>query len=292
MAKYDPGVYVSLANEGISNREIARRLKVDESTVRHHLKLAGHARYLIPTDAGSFELEPPLEHHGNLMITADYHIPLYNVQHVNDMIESARRNGIHDLVIAGDFFNFDALSRFDPKQEEASLWREINEGIAVMRVLLETFDNIYYLWGNHDARLHKALGFKMQFAEAMRMLFGKLDDSVSDKLHFSNLDHMFVYTDSVWYICHPARYSQVPLATPRLLADKLKCNIITAHAHHFAAGYAKDGETRVAEAGGLFSAYKTEYLQRTTVFPNWQNGFAYLKDDILCMESPAYSIRL
>lgn len=290
--KVDDDLVLELAGRGLSNVGIADEYgeitgrQIAETSVRRSLKRTHYQRHLIPVgldvDARfRFDLERPLVLRNTAaMLTADWHIPLYDPAYVNEMIQRARSLGIKTLIVAGDFFNFDSLSSYDPKQSDADLLREYEEGLAVMRVLADTFDTIYYLWGNHDARLHRALGFAMKFREAMKMVFGALGEELMKKMVFTNLDHMWVEFDTEkgterWYVCHPKEYSRVPLSNARQLANKYNSNVITAHSHHAAIGYAHDGKKVAAEAGGLFDARKTEYLQRSTTFPTWQQGYGW-----------------
>jgi hypothetical protein len=287
---------MALADKGWSNYRIGDHLGVNESTIRRGLSREGYKRSLLPEDL-PFEdrfnivLDQPIVYEGDIAITADWHIPLYDAKYANKFILDAKDRGHTKLIIAGDFFNFDALSSYDPKQESAGLEGEVEEAVAVMRVLLETFDTIYFLWGNHDARLHRALGFAMQFRVAMRTVFGKLGDQALDRIIFSNLDHMWVQTnEGMWYICHPKNYTRVPLSTGRALAPKVNANVITAHSHHCAVGYGPDGDKVVAEIGGLFDRHKTEYLQRTTTNPNWQQGYAFIEKGRLFVTSPGWEL--
>lgn len=282
--KHDPATYVALALQGLSNYAIAKKLGVHEKTVRVGLDEAGFNRHdrFNPSLMAGIKLDPPCDHIGEAMITADYHLPLFSAKVGNQVLDVARERGIKALVAAGDMFNMDALSRFEPKQESADLWTEIEVGIEVAATLLKTFDVIYLLKGNHDYRMTKALGFKLKFDAAMRMVFGALGEESLKKIRFTNLDHMWCRpwpdapSELSYYVCHPQAYTQVPLSKTRILADKINANVITAHSHHFAQGFARDGKKICAEAGGLFDASKTEYLQTTTTYPNWQNGFFYL----------------
>lgn len=275
---------IELASLGLSNVAIAAQLSCDEASVRRALRRGNFQRHLIPIDLETrfhINLDKPIVvRNADLMVTADWHIPLYDPVYVNEMIETARRENIRQLIVAGDFFNFDALSAYDPKQDDANLAREYTEGLAVMRVLSESFDTIYYLWGNHDARMTKALGHAMRFRDAMKMVFGALGAEILSKMMFTNLDHMWVEFDGQefpWYICHPANYSRVPLSNTRQLAAKVNANVITAHSHHAAIGHATDGIKVACEGGGLFDKDKTAYLQRSTTFPTWQQGYGFFK---------------
>lgn len=293
--RIDDDQAVELANMGLSNRQIAEQMKCDESSVRRALTRKGFTRHLIPIDLEtrfSFDLDKPLVlKDTDCMITADWHIPVYDPFLVNEMIERARDEKIRTLVIAGDFFNFDALSAYDPKQNDADLTREYNEGLAVMRTLSESFDDIYYLWGNHDARLHKALGFAMRFRDAMKMVFGALGNELLKKMHFTNLDHMWIEFEGdrwPWYICHPAAYTRVPLSSARRIAAKQNAHVICAHSHHAAIGYAEDGEKICVEAGGFHDKAKTAYLQRSTTYPTWQQGYGWFKGGRFYMTTPEW----
>lgn len=280
--------------ENKSNRYLADMYGVNESSIRRGLPLRGVKRFLVPEDQTFVErfqvdLDKPYELPAqDVAITADWHIPLYDPAYANKFIKEARARGHKTLVVAGDFFNFDALSAYDPKQDSANLEFELQEATSVMKALLETFDTIYYLWGNHDARLHRALGFSIKFREAMKMVFGNLGDEALAKIKFTNLDHMIV---GDWYVCHPANYTRIPLSTARTLAAKYTLNVITAHSHHCAVGYATDGIRVVAEIGGLFDRHKTGYLQRSTTFPTWAQGYAFLEDGKLIVRSPGWDVQ-
>lgn len=291
----EDALYVHLASKGMSNRGIARVLEVDEKTVRNGLKRIGYKRHLVPLDLHdrfAFNLDKPIViEDEKVAVTADWHVPITDVKYVNQFIETARQFDCSTLLIAGDFFNFDAISRFDEHQEEAGLDRELEVGEFLMRTLLETFENIHYIWGNHDARLHKSLGFAIQFKNAMRLVFGSLGTEALERITFSNLDHAWIKQGDgrEWYICHPQSYNRTPLSTARALASKMNANVITAHSHHCAIGYGVDGERIVAEAGGLFDRHQTAYLQRTTTHPNWAQGFCILrKGEPIYLDSPGF----
>lgn len=283
MAAYGWDLPSMADNLGISQRKAKARLKeLDYKT-------------LLPAFDGNrygVYLDLPLVVTEDCVVTADWHIPLFDPFLVNEMILDAKHAGLSTLVIGGDFFNFDALSQYDPKQADPSLEKEIEEGVEVMGTLTHTFDKIVYLLGNHDQRLHRSLGYKVPFKYAMSLVFDKLSPEQRDKLYFSNLD--FCYIDHGgkydWRVNHPASYSRIPLTVPRQLAAKFNdSHIISAHGHHSAVAYAPDGERLLVEAGGLFDKSKTAYLQRTTTFPVWQQGYATLAGDKLRVVTPGWT---
>jgi len=281
--KYHPSVYATLKAQGLSNREIARRLGVDEASVRRGLDT--NERY-VPAEmvADRVQLDVPIRHsveeQGGIAVTADWHHPLSRYDLVNEFLDHAAELEIRSLAVVGDWFNMDSLSAFDNKQDAANLVRELEYSSATMERVGALFDRIYFTWGNHDARFHKVLGYKVQFKKAMRMLFEDVAPNVIDKITFTNLDHMWVATPrGPWYLAHPKTYSSVPLTNGRRLASKMLANVITGHSHHTAVGHDVSGKFVVAEIGGFFDRDQTAYLQRSTTYPNWQNGYGVIDAD-------------
>ncbi len=299
--KHQAQVYYDLKQQGHTNVDIATALGVDEATVRRHLrKLKGSTLADVlegrPPQALEGFMDKPIEvdTEDGWAITADWHVPIVDYNYVAQFLDHATELGVRNLIIAGDWLHMDGLSSFDSKQASAALSIELPESSRLMRLVADRFDRIVYSYGNHDARLQKALGYQLQFKEAMRLAFGDVGEEVLSKIEFSNLDHILINApDRVWRVCHPKAYTQQPLSTAIKLEAVYKQAIITAHSHHAAIGYAKDGVTPVAEIGGLFDRDKTEYLQRTTAHPCWQQGYGLMDaDGRLIIESPGWSNRL
>jgi len=229
-------------------------------------------------------------------VTADWHHPLCDYDLVNEFLIHAEDIGATNwLVVAGDWFNIDALSAFDFKDERnANMERELFGSNETMSRVLQVFDRVYLSWGNHDARVHKALGYKVSFKRAMRMMFADLDNDLMEKVVLSNLDHQYIDTPNGRYtVCHPKTYNSMPLSTARKLAGKELTHIITGHSHHTAIGHDPSGSFVCAEIGGFFDAAKTAYLQRTTTFPKWQNGYGFIDSDgFLTIEGQGWSNRV
>lgn len=294
-----------MRDSGMTNYEIARELgDVDEASVRRGLAKVGYKPYLLPTAFQkklSTSLETPIwinatkSGDGPGALASDFHLPLTNWGLVNEFIDHARDIGATKwLAIAGDFFNIDSLSQFDFKQPESSLHAEQYAGNTVMKKLLETFDKIYFSWGNHDARVHKALGYNVDFATAMKMMLFELSDEEMARITFSNLDHITIHTAQGDYrVNHPKSYSAAPLTQARKMASKYLCHIVNAHSHHTAISHDVSGKFVCAELGGFFQANKTMYLQRTTSFAEWQPGYGFIDTDgYLVIEGAGWSSRV
>lgn len=279
----------ALKDRGFSNYQIAAQLGVHEKTIRNKLKPQQQQgffedlkkKYNMVLDV-PLEVTIPTE---GIVVTADWHIPMFDHEYANQMMrEVVDKHSA--IVIGGDFFNFDALSAYSPKQM-GTIEDELSAGRDILGKLREYFDTIYFLWGNHDDRLVRALGFSIQFSEALRLALG---DTLEGVATITNLDHMWLHgeEDSI-YVCHPKTYSRIPLSGAIKLSDKYRASVICAHSHHCAIGHAVDGRSVVAEAGGLFDKNLTGYLARSTTFPTWQQGYSVVYPDVINLRSPRFN---
>lgn len=213
------------------------------------------------------------------VVTSDWHIPLVDAEAVEVMLQEAVRNNATDyLVIAGDFLNLDALSRFPIKQRGSSLENELLVAREIIQELVKTFDSIIITKGNHDERLWVALGDKVSYKQTIGWLLG-LD--VQDKVRLTSRDNVTIETlgEHNWYICHTRQYSKVPLKIPIELAAIHEMNIAAGHRHHHAIGNSLNGKYRVVELGGLYDTQATEYIKSySNTMPRWVNGFMILDE--------------
>jgi hypothetical protein len=222
-----------------------------------------------------YALEQPLHLKGDWAVTADWHVPLYDKKLVNKFLRDAK--DYKNLLIAGDFLNGDSLSQYMPKQRSAGLEKEIKEARKLMRILCQNFSYIVYLKGNHDYRYTKAAEYRESFVDSMRGVFDGVDRGKC-WLRFSNLDHCYLTSNNQkYFVAHPTSYSKNPLNNPSNIAEIKKCHTLTAHTHHCAMGWDPSGEYVIGELGGFFNISQTEYLQSTTTYPNWCNGYWFIR---------------
>lgn len=223
-------------------------------------------------------VENELRLEGDGAITADWHIPICDYELAQRFCDDADRLGkTRYLVVAGDFWNMDALSDYAPKQSDAGFPVEIQHGQAVMQLLLDVFDKIYVTLGNHDERVLKKLGYKLRFEHCVKMLLPDLSASEQARIETTGRDYVIIDTDEgPWRVCHTKSYARTPLTTPAKLADIYQMHVAGAHRHHHAIGTSAAG-FQVLELGGMFDASRTAYLDRyTNAFPKWAPGYSFL----------------
>ena len=235
------------------------------------------------TSRFEFGLDKPLELKGDWAVTADWHVPLYDAKLVNEFLDAS--DGYGNLLIAGDFLNGDSLSQYYPKQKSAGYDKEVEEARNLMETLCQNFKNIVFLKGNHDYRFTKTTEYRETFVETMEKLFTGINRNGA-RIKFSNLDNCYLTSNKQrYYIAHPTTYSRSPLNNPLAICVTQKCHTLTAHTHHCAMGWDPSGAYVVGELGGFFNIQQTEYLQGTTTFPNWCNGYWFIKAGIPYMIS-------
>jgi len=221
-----------------------------------------------------FGLDRPFELKGDWAVTADWHVPLYDADLVNEFLSEAA--DYKNLLIAGDFLNGDSLSAYYPKQKSAGIEKEVAEAKSLMEILCANFSNIVFLRGNHDYRYTKAAEYRESFVDSMTEVFKDVPRH-GCKLRFSNLDHCYITSNKErYFIAHPDSYSKSPLNNPLAIAEVKKCHVLTAHTHHCAMGWDPSGSFIVGELGGFFNIPQTEYLQGTTTYPSWCNGYWFI----------------
>lgn len=283
--RHKAGVLAEAANDFI--RQTAASEEDEDLPETQSLGLDVKSPYIPNNLPEILRFKPLVRAAEDVMVTCDWHVPLHDASLANAMVNVALENNIKKLIIGGDFFNMESFSHFLPHQPEAEFEREKYEGNYIMKALLQTFEEIDFIWGNHDFRITRFLGYKHSFVECMKWVLSELDDDEMARIRFSDLDHMYLQTaDRRFRICHPRNFSTNPLSVGRDLALKHGCSIITAHSHHLAMGFAKDGRSIVIEGGGLYSPEHTEYIQKTSKHHSWVPGFTMFKESVPTLFGP------
>lgn len=90
----------------------------------------------------------------------DVHVPFHDKQSVNAFLKFYEDFKPDKLVIAGDFFDFYELSKFDKNPERRkSLQEELTEGIELLGEFLRLSPKtqVHFIKGNHEDRLRRYL---------------------------------------------------------------------------------------------------------------------------------------
>lgn len=211
--------------------------------------------------------------HGDTMIISDLEIPFHDVVSLGYMVAIAQRFGIKRVLIAGDFVALDAESWWDSEEgdwsDEYSVADTVFGGKMVLHDLLEWFEHIYLIKGNHEKRGSRKR--ELGFLRMCQNSWGELGD-----VELSYYRWAEVYSgDTLIQVEHPKNYSKIPLSVSRERASIEDRHVACAHTHHFAWGFAMNGKHMAIDLGHNTRPeqrwYKT--VEGPARYPKWIRGF-------------------
>lgn len=232
-----------------------------------------------------FKLGTPLTITGDCIIVGDIHVPLTDWWFSGRVSEIAKRHlkPPKKLIIAGDFFNFDAFSLY-AQVIPLPTWRQEREAAYfLINEWLDTFDEIYAIMGNHERRLQRFTAGAFDTADIWSLI------TTNEKLLFSKFGYCNLESKNtgLWRITHQKNYSILQLNVADALAHKHKCNIVTHHEHHSAIGRDRYKNYIVVNNGSLVDPQKLAYVAlddskgagMAKSFLLMKNGYPYLMDE-------------
>lgn len=246
-------------------RRIARTSSRDNVNISHK-----HTEYTRPEPKQPLRLEVH-----ECLVASDFHVPGENEEAVKHLLNYAIKNKIKHLIIAGDFWHQDAVSKWALKDPNMSLAEEIERGIKLINKL-SNYMNLYFVKGNHDIRLCNALNFSLSFSDWMKSLVGK---KFNKTVFVTDFDYMYLDSNQVPFrICHPPLYSRIKTSQASALAHDRHENIIMGHQHFFSMTTNKTGKYICIDSGCMCDIERFLYKNAsTTRCPEWENGFIHIK---------------
>lgn len=210
----------------------------------------------------------------SVLITSDWHIPHYDKEMLSLLLNTAKENNTQELIIAGDLLNLDIISRYVNRDAPVTIDEELREAREVINILLEQFNKITVIPGNHERRIISRLQTPLSFSAFFNMI-------TSDE-RVKTVENDFILLDTaigIFRVCHPGNYSKVKLSVAVQLADLYHQHIIAGHSHNFGFTFSRSGKFLCFDCGGLFDEDKIEYIKDTTTHPSWEQGFILLKQN-------------
>jgi len=206
------------------------------------------------------------------LVCSDVHVPGQHDTYIDKMINYGKEHKIKHLFIAGDFWNFDAISRWEIKDRNLTFGEELKIGRALLERLTKHF-YVYMVTGNHDARLPKILQYSISFSDWMATVIAK-------KVIVTDYDYLYLDSNGKKFrICHPSLYSIIKGRQVSLLAQDLQENIIMGHQHFFSYSTNKTGQYICIDSGCMCDKDAFVYKRSSTNrCPEWENGFIHIKN--------------
>lgn len=204
------------------------------------------------------------------LVASDFHVPGESKHWVNKLIEYGIKHHIKCLIIDGDFWNLDSISRWEIK-DKWPLAMEINHGQAILERLRKVF-KIFMVRGNHDLRVTQALEGKLSYTEYMSTIAHK-------DIVVTNNDRIYLHSGNQRFrICHPSLYSKNKGTEVRTLSHNLQENILMGHQHFASVSTNHTGKYVAIDLGCMCNPNAFLYKNsQTSKLPEWENAFARIQ---------------
>lgn len=204
---------------------------------------------------------------------------IHNPQHSWRMIDQVCEEKCKLFIDNGDFWNLDSMSEFQRKQTNADYKTEKACGRMILCRLLDSFQDVILIPGNHGNRINRATGQVMTIQDLVDMVVPEKD---KDRVHVTDRDYVYLF-DGVrrWRICHGREYSRKPGSKAQLMGEKYGCSVILGHSHILSEKQVFCGmDTHYYIDGGCMLDFsKVEYENmNTSTFTNWARGYVRLQD--------------
>lgn len=225
---------------------------------------------------------PPILEADDVLVMGDIEAPFHDAAWCSEVVALAARWGIKDVILAGDFVHFDSISTFAKKMAagdegpEPEITDEIVATAKVIDTLLDTFDNVLAILGNHEERLTRRLAVRTR-TTLLRHLLGY---RFEERLEIVPYYHAIIHSSDgqKWRVTHPRNTSVIPTRVAARMADIKRMNLIAAHGHDWGHTTSASGYY-VAACGCCVDPERLSYVAlRDNLRPRMQRGAWILRD--------------
>ena len=220
-------------------------------------------------------LEIPLE--GGIVIFPDVHIPYQDGEFMTKVLNLAVSWKIQYGLLAGDYMNLDAFSRFITDEGEAreAFKEEIEAADDVLRVLLGPLKRMFWLRGNHERRITMQSAGQLGMWTLERLMHEPSKLQVTDKqwaLVVPGGD------EPPYRVTHPNRGRKNPTSWAREQATIKHQHIILAHSHQVAMTRDTSGKFWCIDSGCIADPRRLSYVwKEDKSLPDPQQGAVIIK---------------
>lgn len=220
-----------------------------------------------------FDIEKPMELDGDWMIIGDVHAPTTDYDFAQLVSVIAERDGIKQLLIAGDILNNDIFSTHPTEDVKVPWKREKAAARALLLEWIDQFDTIVLTAGNHERRLSKATWGEYSMEDLRDLLIG-----YNSKVKVSRYGYCVINTPTgPWRITHPKKYATIPLKTASAIAGRFRMHAWLFHEHYLGISWASHGPHIIVNGGGLHESKFMDYvILDDNTMPEMRKGFGTL----------------
>lgn len=225
---------------------------------------------------------------GDTIVTGDWHVPTTEWALLELMAKFANKHmpaGQRNIMLVGDLFNFDMLSKYEQIVNSYSLKTELAYAEAVIDYMLKAVDTLTFTLGNHDER------FLKKFQGALdATTFGKMISKhiYTGKLRISTKSQAMVISGGqVWRVTHQRNYSKIKGRVGSDIAIKHQVNTVTHHEHHVAVIRDTFNRYTIVNNGMLGDYEKMGYVMLTDSTSGVMcSGFTFIRNGVANLLTP------
>lgn len=227
-------------------------------------------------------VENPLQVDSEFTIVAgDWHVPIHSLYWITRLLEVARwikalySNKKLTLVINGDFPDLVEISNHSSDRKAAAK-NNLVKCAHLLDVLVQFFDEINLVQGNHDERFAKLTDNHFGFTEMVDIMKMKMESGLWENIR--STDKNFLEVNNSWVCIHPYRYRKNRTVLAVQLANHWKKNFIVAHQHH-PVGFTKSNCNQYYGIDGacMLDVRKAKYvMDKMDLYPFMEVGFVLL----------------
>lgn len=269
---------------------VAQKHGVPYNTLRRLVseqKRQAHGVYTPFPETASLIGTPPLEiPYTDLVYAADIHAPLHNRAMLRRMVTVAEYLKLDTLVIGGDLFDLDSVSRHGRAEMQAGLNATLRTAGAILDTFLDYFERIYILPGNHCQRVAKKLNEPLSFELLVRsgVKRGQVSLNPDDNAPIIVTENEYIRIgepETGWIAGHPMRYSRTPVSLSKA-AMRERRGVLSSHTHLQSFMWSDDGKYPIIEPGHLTEPSMTPYVMKSkglSTFAESKPGFVTVIDN-------------
>ena len=204
------------------------------------------------------------------LVISDIHLPCVDWELFENLLRVSKRQGVRTCVVGGDLFDLALFSRFPDSHahgpEELTMGQQA--AIKFFSMLLDQFEKVYVICGNHDFRI---FGFTQgKITENQFFRFMTNISNTEKRVEFSAYRHMVLNERT--RVVHPNGGGAFYVEGTRE-AVKYQQNILLTHIHKMGWCFDPSGRLMVVGTGALLDPTTQAYVMTIpSGSPMWNTG--------------------
>lgn len=273
-------------------RELAAQLNISPSRLRGAISEYRRRQQAALDEA---EIDPAIPHALNLIAepaleldfgrwayASDLHCPLHSRVMVDRLAKVIRKRNVEALIVGGDLFDFDKLSRHPQIHRAAETSDTVRIAGDMIVYLADLVDQLVLMPGNHCLRLAKQVGGGgFDFGQLVHA--GVQGRVPARKLIITNRDYCYVGPEETgWVVGHPSFFEGAAAKGLAQAAMRERRNVIGAHTHAQSLSRSPDGRYLLVYPGHMTEPGLTPYIQQgagLSKYASWTPGFVVVGAD-------------